>query len=49
MLVRDMSEGVDQITGAPVVSRLWYLPSEVKDAAGDTWSLTPVYILVEEF
>jgi type II secretory pathway pseudopilin PulG len=49
MLVRNRGSGADKITGAPAVSRLWYMPSMVKSGAGGEWSLTPVYILVEEF
>ncbi|MEE2908217.1 MAG: type II secretion system protein [Planctomycetota bacterium] len=49
MVTRDLSGGPDMITGGPVVSRLWYLPGEVEDQQGTPWSVTPVYILVEEF
>ena len=50
MLVRDLSGGADQLTGAPAVSRLWYMPSELVDSdTGAAWSVQPVYVLVEEF
>lgn len=50
MLERDLSGGADQLTGAPVVSRLWYMPSEFIDGdTGAAWSVEPVYVLVEEF
>jgi prepilin-type N-terminal cleavage/methylation domain-containing protein len=50
MLVRDLDGGADQLTGAPAVSRLWYMPSELVDPdTGAAWGVQPIYILVEEF
>ena len=49
MVTRNLSGGPGIVTGGPAVSRLWYLPDEVKDEQGTPWSVTPVYVLVEEF
>jgi len=49
MVTRDLNQGADNVVGGPTVSRLWYLPGAVADQQGTPWSVTPVYILVEEF